>query len=149
MVSTPMLTTIWRQRWIRTVVCWVLNRSPADEAGFEELLAWLVGFGELLSWARRSQLESFIHLAKGSPNTAKRSTPTSTMVSPKDPSNRPTPKSGYSPGSRSGSTGPTPHRPRPTRSRQSPTTTPRPKMTHGYSRRARHVRRIDDRNPDH
>ena len=92
MVSTPMLTTIWRQRWIRTVVCWVSNRSPADEAGFEELLAWLVGFGELGSWARRSQLESFIHLAKRSPNTAKRSTPSSTMVSPRDPSNRLTPE---------------------------------------------------------
>ena len=85
MVSTPMLTTLWRQRWIGTLVCWVSNRFPADEAGFEELLAWLVGFGELGSWARRSQLESFIHLAKGSPNTAKRSTPTSTMVSSQGP----------------------------------------------------------------
>ena len=43
-----MVTTIWRQQSTATADCWVSNRSPADQSGFEELLAWLVSFGPVI-----------------------------------------------------------------------------------------------------
>ncbi len=45
MVWIPTLMFMWRQRSIRTVVCWGSSRFLPTLPVFEALLGWLVGFG--------------------------------------------------------------------------------------------------------